>query len=75
MVFTIVTIVFVSLQRPGPSSLSHPSNDIQLPLTFLSSVFALNVTDFPQGPSGRPQYHGWWIFPLICMFNSMFLTN
>ncbi|KAL3259611.1 hypothetical protein ABHI18_005257 [Aspergillus niger] len=36
-----------------------------LPLTFLSSIFALNIAQFPHGPSGRPQFESWWIFPLI----------
>ncbi|KAL7655920.1 hypothetical protein ACMYSQ_005055 [Aspergillus niger] len=36
-----------------------------LPLTFLSSIFALDISQFPHGPSGRPQFQSWWIFPLI----------
>ncbi|GLB08524.1 hypothetical protein AtubIFM57258_004417 [Aspergillus tubingensis] len=36
-----------------------------LPLTFLSSIFALDIAQFPHGPSGRPQFQSWWIFPLI----------
>ncbi|GJP88274.1 hypothetical protein AnigIFM59636_004629 [Aspergillus niger] len=36
-----------------------------LPLTFLSSIFALDIAQFTHGPSGRPQFQSWWIFPLI----------
>ncbi|PYH92056.1 hypothetical protein BO71DRAFT_485749 [Aspergillus ellipticus CBS 707.79] len=39
---------------------------IFLPLSFLSSIFALDVSDFPQG-SDSPQYKGRWIFPIICL--------
>ncbi|KAJ6020907.1 Mg2+ transporter protein CorA-like/Zinc transport protein ZntB [Penicillium herquei] len=35
-----------------------------LPLSFLSSVFALNVTDFPHA-SGSVEYQAWWIFPIL----------
>ncbi|PWY83629.1 hypothetical protein BO70DRAFT_396055 [Aspergillus heteromorphus CBS 117.55] len=34
------------------------------PMSFLTSVFALNVTDFPH-QSGTVTYQGWWIFPII----------
>ncbi|OJJ70450.1 hypothetical protein ASPBRDRAFT_31345 [Aspergillus brasiliensis CBS 101740] len=36
-----------------------------LPLIFLSSVFALNIAQFPHGPTGRPEFQSWWIPPLI----------
>ncbi|GAM34127.1 ankyrin-related portein [Talaromyces pinophilus] len=37
---------------------------IFLPLSFLSSLFALNISDFPhEGDSVA--YEGWWIFPII----------
>ncbi|KUL88913.1 hypothetical protein ZTR_03483 [Talaromyces verruculosus] len=37
---------------------------IFLPLSFLSSLFALNISDFPhEGESVA--YKGWWIFPII----------
>ncbi|PTU24414.1 hypothetical protein P175DRAFT_034708 [Aspergillus ochraceoroseus IBT 24754] len=37
---------------------------IFLPLSFLSSLFALNVSDFPhQGDAVL--FQGWWIFPII----------
>ena len=68
MVFTIVTIVFVSANStPRIYPQSNSDNNFQLPLTFLSSIFALNIAQFPHGPSGRPQFESWWIFPLICM--------
>ncbi|PYH98075.1 hypothetical protein BO71DRAFT_480620 [Aspergillus ellipticus CBS 707.79] len=35
-----------------------------LPLSFLTSLFALNVSDFPHEP-GNFQYQGWWIFPVL----------
>ncbi|KAJ5691595.1 Mg2+ transporter protein CorA-like/Zinc transport protein ZntB [Penicillium malachiteum] len=35
-----------------------------LPLSFLSSLFALNITDFPH-KSGSVEYDGWWIFPIL----------
>lgn len=39
---------------------------LQLPLSFLSSLFALDVSVFPH-ESGDLKYPGWWIFPMICM--------
>ncbi|KAI3317893.1 hypothetical protein HD806DRAFT_526705 [Xylariaceae sp. AK1471] len=35
-----------------------------LPLSFLSSLFALDVATFPH-QSGELKYEGWWIFPII----------
>ncbi|KAI2463271.1 hypothetical protein F4781DRAFT_426499 [Annulohypoxylon bovei var. microspora] len=35
-----------------------------LPLSFLSSLFALNVSDFPH-ESGNLVYEGWWLFPIL----------
>ncbi|KAB8236677.1 uncharacterized protein BDW43DRAFT_308355 [Aspergillus alliaceus] len=35
-----------------------------LPLSFLASLFALNVTDFPH-ESGNVSYKSWWIFPIL----------
>ncbi|KAL2010712.1 hypothetical protein VTN00DRAFT_6519 [Thermoascus crustaceus] len=35
-----------------------------LPLSFLASLFALNVSEFPH-ESGSIQYEAWWIFPII----------
>ncbi|KAF7943351.1 hypothetical protein EAE96_011278 [Botrytis aclada] len=35
-----------------------------LPLSFLTSLFALNVSDFPH-EGDNVQYKGWWIFPII----------
>ncbi|KAJ5929318.1 Mg2+ transporter protein CorA-like/Zinc transport protein ZntB [Penicillium verhagenii] len=35
-----------------------------LPLSFLSSVFALNVRDFPHS-SGVVEYQAYWIFPIL----------
>ncbi|KAI1094906.1 hypothetical protein F5B19DRAFT_443936 [Rostrohypoxylon terebratum] len=35
-----------------------------LPLSFLTSVFALNVSSFPH-ESGNVEYKAWWIFPMI----------
>ncbi|KAJ5899934.1 hypothetical protein N7495_004678 [Penicillium taxi] len=35
-----------------------------LPLSFLTSLFALNVTDFPH-PNGDLEFQGKWIFPII----------
>ncbi|CAG8235818.1 unnamed protein product [Penicillium salamii] len=41
-----------------------------LPLSFLSSVFALNVTDFPHG-SESVEYQARWIFPILCMYKDL----
>ncbi|KAI1383116.1 uncharacterized protein F4822DRAFT_435048 [Hypoxylon trugodes] len=39
---------------------------IFLPLSFLSSLFALDVSNFPHDPdSGMLKYQGWWIFPIM----------
>ncbi|KAI1214166.1 uncharacterized protein F4807DRAFT_449505 [Annulohypoxylon truncatum] len=35
-----------------------------LPLSFLSALFALNVSSFPH-ESGTLQYEGWWLFPIM----------
>ncbi|KAG2417664.1 hypothetical protein HFD88_008883 [Aspergillus terreus] len=37
---------------------------IFLPLSFLTSLFALNVSSFPH-EGGEVSYQGWWIFPII----------
>ncbi|KGO64318.1 Mg2+ transporter protein, CorA-like/Zinc transport protein ZntB [Penicillium expansum] len=37
---------------------------IFLPLSFLCSLFALNVAEFPR-VSGAVEYHAWWIFPIL----------
>ncbi|KAJ5626613.1 hypothetical protein N7528_004040 [Penicillium herquei] len=37
---------------------------IFLPLSFLSSLFALNITDFPH-EGDTLIYKGWWIFPIL----------
>ena len=39
---------------------------LQLPLSFLNSLFALDVSVFPH-ESNDLKYPGWWIFPMICM--------
>ncbi|KAI2616109.1 hypothetical protein GGR54DRAFT_611210 [Hypoxylon sp. NC1633] len=44
-----------------------------LPLSFLSSLFALDVTDFPHDESGDLKYQGWWIFPILCKF--IYISN
>ncbi|CAG8919162.1 unnamed protein product [Penicillium salamii] len=41
-----------------------------LPLSFLSSVFALNVTEFPHG-SESVEYQARWIFPILCMYKDL----
>ncbi|KAG4255455.1 hypothetical protein FPRO04_03987 [Fusarium proliferatum] len=48
LIFTIVTIIFRA----------------QLPLSFLSSLFALDVSSFPH-ESGDLKYQGWWLFPIL----------
>ena len=47
LVFTLVTIVFVSALIPCTS---HPSTDLnrQLPMSFISSFFALGIQEFPK---------------------------
>ncbi|KAM0248964.1 hypothetical protein ACHAP5_003173 [Fusarium lateritium] len=35
-----------------------------LPLSFLSSLFALDVSSFPH-ESGNLKYAGWWLFPIL----------
>ncbi|KAI0112411.1 hypothetical protein GGR51DRAFT_568530 [Nemania sp. FL0031] len=35
-----------------------------LPLSFLTSLFALDVSTFPH-PSGELRYEGWWLFPIL----------
>ncbi|CAI7678096.1 unnamed protein product [Penicillium manginii] len=37
---------------------------IFLPASFLTSLFALNISDFPH-QNGNVEYKGWWIFPII----------
>ncbi|KAL3496544.1 hypothetical protein BJX62DRAFT_232213 [Aspergillus germanicus] len=39
---------------------------IFLPLSFLTSLFALNISNFPHEGSDVA-YNGWWIFPILCM--------
>ncbi|KAL4904484.1 hypothetical protein BDW74DRAFT_31272 [Aspergillus multicolor] len=35
-----------------------------LPLSFLTSLFSLNVVEFPH-QGGDVEYEGWWLFPII----------
>lgn len=37
---------------------------ILLPLSFLTSLFALDVSDFPH-ESGSVKYKAWWLFPVL----------
>jgi Mg2+ and Co2+ transporter CorA len=62
MVFTIVTIIFVSTTR---SSLINLLTTLQLPMSFLTSFFALNVDSFPH-QDGNLSYPGSWVFSRIC---------
>lgn len=58
MTFTFATVLFVSLieKQKLASDKTHPFN--QLPLSFLSSLFALDVASFQQAPA--------WAFYIIC---------
>jgi Mg2+ and Co2+ transporter CorA len=44
MIFTIVTIIFVS---PAYSSIWPPANTLQLPLSFFTGLFGMNVRSYP----------------------------
>lgn len=58
MVFTVVTILFVSHQRSQLNNALDADKRYQLPLSFLSSMFALDVASFLQAPS--------WVFAVMC---------
>lgn len=60
MVFTVVTILFVSHSSCFSTVSMMLTGLFQLPLSFLSSLFALDVASFQQAPS--------WAFAVICMF-------
>ncbi|KAJ5930323.1 hypothetical protein N7466_005816 [Penicillium verhagenii] len=45
---------------------------IFLPASFLTSLFALDISDFPH-ENGSVAYKGWWIFPII--FGVSFLVS
>jgi Mg2+ and Co2+ transporter CorA len=66
MAFTVVTILFVSIiQNPLFRIASNPVTIPQLPLSFLVSLFALNITIFPH-EGDEVGYDPKWIFPVIC---------
>ena len=60
-----MTIVFCKEYLPWSCKVKINKSS-QLPLSFLSSLFALDVSVFPH-ESGDLKYPGWWIFPMICM--------
>ena len=64
MVFTIITIVFVSnfLTLNGTIALL---TIFQLPMSFLASLFALNITVFPHSGDDLV-YEPKFIFSIIC---------
>lgn len=70
MVFTIVTITFVSksfsiLIVALIFTTSPCSCPLQLPLSFLASLFALDVSIFQHDRQGKLSYQPGWIFPII----------
>lgn len=64
MVFTVVTIVFVSYTNNDFSN-SRLKRQIQLPMSFLATIFTLNVSSFPHDSNGI-SYEPEWIFPILC---------
>ena len=60
-----MTIVFCKEYLPWSCKVKINKSS-QLPLSFLSSLFALDVSVFPH-ESGDLKYPGSWIFPMICM--------
>lgn len=62
MVFTFATLLFVSPIYSGLRSGMSVTNSItKLPLSFLSSLFALDVSSFLQTPD--------WAFVVLCKFH------
>ena len=55
MIFTIITIIFVGLEFPDPS-VSHSANTLQLPLSFFTSLFGMNVREW-MGNNQPPPLH------------------
>ncbi|KAI9869299.1 MAG: hypothetical protein M1813_000088 [Trichoglossum hirsutum] len=66
MVFTLVTIIFVSEPRAkhSPGLLFLNILNPKLPMSFLASLFALNVTAFPHQADNLVYTPG-WIFPIM----------
>lgn len=50
MLFTVVTIIFVSPQHLQQPKVQPPTQNCQLPLSFLSSIPGMNVAEFNGGP-------------------------
>lgn len=65
MVFTVVTVIFVSFFMRFPDKNINLLILLQLPLSFLSSLFALNVSTFPHS-GNEVQYQPGWIFGIMC---------
>ncbi|KAF5000342.1 hypothetical protein FGRMN_1810 [Fusarium graminum] len=67
-VFTVITIVFVSNAAPRINTtwkaLLTVVGQTQLPLSFLTSLFALDISSFPH-EDGSLRYAGWWFFPIL----------
>lgn len=41
---------------------------LKLPITFLTSLFALDIKNFPHDGNGNLSYSPQWIFPLLCAY-------
>ncbi|CVL08615.1 uncharacterized protein FMAN_16262 [Fusarium mangiferae] len=66
--FTIIKIVFVSdayMTLRNLDVLRRRIARTQLPLSFLSSLFALDVASFPY-KSDELNHQGWWLFNILC---------
>ena len=50
MVFTIVTVIFVSL--PHDHFLRRKLLIVQLPMSFIAAIFAINIKEFPRASDG-----------------------
>lgn len=66
LVFTIVTIVFVSWELPSNISNAYTQ---QLPLSFLSSFYSLKIESFPR-QGNDSLFPDTWIFSRICKFST-----
>ena len=63
MLFTVITVIFVSTYtRPGRlASIGIDGEALQTPMSFMTSLFAVSVNEFPHNDSGNLAYGSMWI--------------
>lgn len=67
MLFTVVTVVFVSIARTITTSSAAKGNS-ETPLSFLASFYALNTSTSRHNDDGELEYEPEWMNERICEY-------